>query len=870
MELQDCKVNRNINLKITKYIAFVLLTCMSTQAIAQNQQDAWLKRNWNNMIARFNIYFNAEQKLDAAVNDLSTKQKDDFNEVIPIYPYGTEADALGMRSSMEETMKKASKVIQNKPTSKWADDAYFIIGQTQFFSGDYYAAIETFQFVNSSYTDEAIKAMSQLWLMKAYIQQGKLDDAEAIYGLLKKIKSSDREFSTHLNLSAGDLMVKQNKTTEAIKLLDKGLQRLKDKTLRYRTHFVLGQLNLNSEKFEKANSHFIKVLRMNAPYEYVFQANLGMTKSTAQAGGQGSSKTIKYLKRMLNDDKNIDYYDQIYFELAKLEFNQGNEAVGLDYMRQSAKSATSNTDQQTKTYLYLADYYFGKRNYTAAQAYYDSTVSVISPKYPDSDKIKIKHSVLSKLIENIETIKTQDSLLALSTMDRAELDKQIEEQIEEEAEIERLAKEEAEIQREQDRMNLQNGGGNRRPIPQNNTGTWYFYNASTVSRGTNDFQRLWGNRKHGDFWRFINKSVMKDALDKEDKSEDEANPDTYLSSQDEDQNEAIKDVAAEKRKYYSNIPFSATAKLVANKKIQQAYLGTGKIYFDDLKEFAKAKTNFSMLLNRYPTTLYKPEALFYLSKSSSELGDSAAAATYAKQIADEFQETAYNSVLNSKEITEDNSDKEVLSLYETMYSAYKSENFDKVTSIKKKIDQNFAGNSIQGKVDYLFALTIGKTSGKEAYLKELDIVKEAYSGTEIGEMAAYTIRLLNESDKPTSKSIFSDEKAGLYYYVITGETKNGNEVEIQLGNYNQQFFGAKNLATKSLVFGRKQLIYVKQFESKKLAMAYHKEMKSNTDFLKNAGLSGVSNYAISEANFKLLVKTEKEKEYLQFFNQNYK
>ncbi len=363
---------------------------------------------------------------------------------------------------------------------------------------------------------------------------------------------------------------------------------------------------------------------------------------------------------------------------------------------------------------------------------------------------------------------------------------------------------------------------------------------------------------------------MKDALDKEDKSEDEANPDTYLSSQDEDQNEAIKDVAAEKRKYYSNIPFSATAKLVANKKIQQAYLGTGKIYFDDLKEFAKAKTNFSMLLNRYPTTLYKPEALFYLSKSSSELGDSAAAATYAKQIADEFQETAYNSVLNSKEITEDNSDKEVLSLYETMYSAYKSENFDKVTSIKKKIDQNFAGNSIQGKVDYLFALTIGKTSGKEAYLKELDIVKEAYSGTEIGEMAAYTIRLLNESDKPTSKSIFSDEKAGLYYYVITGETKNGNEVEIQLGNYNQQFFGAKNLATKSLVFGRKQLIYVKQFESKKLAMAYHKEMKSNTDFLKNAGLSGVSNYAISEANFKLLVKTEKEKEYLQFFNQNYK
>ena len=48
-----------------------------------------MKRNWNNMIARYNIYFNATQKLGAAVNNLAEKQKDDFEKYLNVYPYGS-------------------------------------------------------------------------------------------------------------------------------------------------------------------------------------------------------------------------------------------------------------------------------------------------------------------------------------------------------------------------------------------------------------------------------------------------------------------------------------------------------------------------------------------------------------------------------------------------------------------------------------------------------------------------------------------------------------------------------------------------------------------------------------------------------------
>ncbi len=873
LKLEECKFNANIRLKTTKYIAIILLLSCTTQVSAQKNEDKWMKRNWNDMVARFNIYFNATQKLLTAENNLASKQKDNFNEVIDLFPYGTAEDAKATRPAMEETMGKASKVIQKKPRSKWVDDSYFIIGQTQFFSGDYFAARETFQFINARYIDPKIRAMSQLWVMKTYIQQNKYDDAEAIFGLLQKNKYYGKDFRTHLNLAAGDLMVKQNKNALAIKLLTIGLNDLKNRTLKYRTHFILGQLYLEEKEYAKANENFIKVLRLNAPYEYVFQANLGMAKSTAESGGQGSQKTAKFLKRMLDDDKNLEYFDQIYFELAKLEFNNNNEKLGLEYMKKSAASASNNSEQQTRTYLFLADYFFGKRDYTKAQAYYDSTVAVIPAKFKNVDKIKAKHSVLSKLIENIETIRTQDSLLFLSQLDRDVLDKKINKYIEIEEERERLAIEEVEIRKEQDKLNQTNARGVPINAPASAGGTFYFYNTAAVARGNNDFVRTWGKRQLSDFWRFVNKSVMEDAISSDEKKTDEdpdTDPDTYVSSQDDEQSKVLENIDKSKVKYYKDIPFSATAQLVAKRTIQAAYLGIGKVYFDDLKEYLKTKENLSALLVKYPTTIHKPEALFYLSKSATELGNSEEAAKYAKQVAEEFPESVYNGVLNAKEIQEDDSDKEVVKIYTDMYTAYSEDKYNEVLAFKKKIDQEYVGNSIQAKIDYLFALTIGKTKGKEAYIEELEILKEAYSGTEIGKMAAFTLRLLQveqvEQVDATTPSIYSEEKASTYYQVITGLTKDENKVQIQLDDYNQNLYSSKNLKSSSLLLGTRQMFYIKQFSTQKEALEYHNDLNSSIEFLKSVGLTDINVYAISESNFKILVKTKDEKQYLSFFN----
>ena len=320
------------------------------------------------------------------------------------------------------------------------------------------------------------------------------------------------------------------------------------------------------------------------------------------------------------------------------------------------------------------------------------------------------------------------------------------------------------------------------------------------------------------------------------------------------------------KKYYENIPFSATAQIVSKKKIQTAYLDIGKVYFEDLKENQKAKNNFSSLIEKYPKTEYKPEVLFYLTKIALNFGDTLKANQLSKQISDEFPETVYNQVLNNKEIPEDNSETEVLMIYQDMYFALQNENYNKIIQLKNSIDKNHAGNSIQDKIDYLFAQAVGKTKGKDAYISELESMKETYQGSSIGELSSYTLRLLQKPDeKSNALKLFDDDLDDVFYYIITGKTSAEKQVEIKINEHNKNAVGNLPLRVSSLIFGNRSLFYIKQFSTKSIALKYHKEIISDNQFLLDAGLSNIKCYPITEKNFRKLISNKKEDEYIDQF-----
>ena len=99
--------------------------------------------------------------------------------------------------------------------------------------------------------------------------------------------------------------------------------------LKTRLIFILAQLHHIQGNY-KASVYYQEVVERNPEYEMAFQAKINRALSFTG----GDSKSIKaQLLKMLKDDKNIEYFDQIYYALAEISFTDQNEALGIDQLQ---------------------------------------------------------------------------------------------------------------------------------------------------------------------------------------------------------------------------------------------------------------------------------------------------------------------------------------------------------------------------------------------------------------------------------------------------------------------------------------------------------------------------------------------------------
>ncbi|NJK98487.1 MAG: hypothetical protein HC905_29415 [Bacteroidales bacterium] len=180
-----------------------------------------------------------------------------------------------------------------------------------------------------------------------------------------------------------------------------------------------------------------------------------------------------------------------------------NEEKAIELYKLSAANTSVNDQQKATTYLTLADYFYGKKQYIPAQAYYDSCLQNLRPDYKDIDRISSRAVNLNKLVSDLNTIALQDSLLYLASLSEREQLNVVE------GIIRNLRDKETEAQQremaEAQNLNLYNN----RTLTASNTGMgkWYFYNTVSVQQGLSEFQSRWGKRKLEDNWRRRNKGV---------------------------------------------------------------------------------------------------------------------------------------------------------------------------------------------------------------------------------------------------------------------------------------------------------------------------------------------------------------------------
>ena len=846
-------------------LTLILILFTSFSAVAQ-KKNTWLRRNWNNMVAHYNVYFHGQKMLNEAVEDLIVVHKDDFSKPIEVYPYSDESTALSQKPKMEEVLKKTSVVINKRTRSKWVDDSWLLQGKAHFFKGDLFSADEAFQFVNSQYSDRPIRYDAKLWILKTMVREGKINDAESIFKTFQRDEKFPQHLNDELNNVAGDIYTKMGLYNEAQKYLEEGLKGTKNFVLKYRINFLLAQLYLLTKDYDKSRGHYRIVAKMNAPYEFAFQSNIGIVKANTLSGKTDTRESRRNLRKMLKDDKNIEYYDQLYYELANLDLSDQSYTKAIKNYQMAASKASKNPDLKTNAYLNIAKIYYQSKNYSQAEKFFDSTSLFITDKHPEYEKIKQQQSVLSTLIDHLVTIETQDSLLRLSNLSKEKLESEIRKVIAREKELKK--KEAAKLAKEEE----YNPGAQ----PVNNstsysgTDQFIFDNQSLMGREYNEFLKRWGNRKLTDNWRVA--LIKKELAIETDSSQDLENPgsDSKTTGSSDNAPEDLK-------KYYADIPFTSQDKALANKKILESHYEAGKIYHEILKEYKEAIYHFEEAIRRYKGNSYEAEMYYYLIKVYEALPDSVKAQFNKNKLSTEYPNSTYNQIINTDPsaptvANDKNEKKEIVDAYERMYTAFINKDYSLVKRIKSEVDSKYAGNAIQAKFDYLNALAIAKTEGQEKFMEQLKQIRDNYPGTEIGIQAAFTLEVFENKNKMAKldpNSIYKYDGSQTHYFSIVAEEGESDRIRTALSNFNTKYYAKEGLKIKSYLLGTKDMLAIELFDNKTKALEYYKSFTTNfKEFLPE--LSPTNKYfVVSTENMKTLLKELDSGTYLEFFEKIY-
>ena len=137
------------------------------------------------------------------------------------------------------------------------------------------------------------------------------------------------------------------------------------------------------------------------------------------------------------------------------------------------------------TYLNIADIFYEESfDYKSAKLYYDSALNNINREYSDYEMLKSKSEVLNELVENLDLIRLNDSLIYLTTIPESDLNEIIQNKIQADKKNKKI--------RVQSQKNQNYIPEESKVILSNSGGEWYFNNLSIVSIGINDFKRIWG------------------------------------------------------------------------------------------------------------------------------------------------------------------------------------------------------------------------------------------------------------------------------------------------------------------------------------------------------------------------------------------
>ena len=868
---------------------FVLVTALLLLGSCSTKRNTPMRRAYHNLTSHYNVFWNGENSLSEGDKQLKRNAKDDYSKVLPVFNYGTKSEALSLNSQMDRALQKTAVCVQkhsmkfnNRERVKWIDDAYLVMAKAHFYKQDYIPAKRTFDFVSTEFKNSDVALIANLWLIKTYIQTEQYPKAIATIEQLQNktagMKKLPKELYRNFDLTVADYYIATKEYGKAIDYLKAGILENNDRDTRTRAMFILGQIYMELGEAKRATEQFKKVVKRNPTYEMLFESKMNMAKM----GSSGNAKELyKMLYRMLDDLKNEEFHDRIYYAMAELAMREGDLEKAIGFYRESVAAATTNRIQRATSALKVATIYFDRNDYEMSQAYYDTAVSSMDKNTtPGYDSIYNISQTLNELVQNLTVVKTQDSLIKVANMDSISRNRLIDKIIADVIEQEKLEEEQRRYEEQMALMGSAIGKSNTNTSSIGNSGAWYFYNETTLQSGYNEFSKKWGMRKLEDNWRISDKRGIHSGISDAIATEDEGAEGDSLS----------KSYTNHDRGYYiKDLPLTEEQQQEAHRQIAEALYNTGFIYLDRLSDYPRSIDAYETLDKRYPGNDKELPSWYALYKMYNDQHDEANADKYRQLIFSKYPESSYASVILDpdyyKRLQEES--QQASDLYTKTFDAYQQGQYYRVKMNADRALEDYASDTaLAPRFALLSAISRGRLETVDTMAYALMDLVRTYPTSSIRPYAQSLLEHVNEeyhlglnlgglADPSAPKK---DEKLDWPYVrepniphlvmiVFDSKQIRVEPLKVRLSDFNKKEFRFKNFEVKNLMLeGNTMLVTLAQFENEQEARDYITAMTLSDYLFGGMDKASYSVLPISVKNYPIFFQEKDVEGYKAFLN----
>ncbi len=631
-----------------------------------------LKRRWSpmrrftqNSFTHYNYYYNANRKMDEALQNMQRSRKENYDSLIGLYPFDPNRDSSMMSSDMDTIVRKISVGIQiHDPRVKWSNDLYLLMGEAYYYRGKYEYAATSFRYIISQ--DEAARKKELaakgygysgaskdaptiaddekkgrldflkhksvhndaiLWLARTYTEGHQVENAESILSLLETDKNLPEDLKGRLAIEKAFAYLSENNDKAASKQLDIAADDSHlPNWLRLRAAFLNGQLLQNMENYKASAASFEKVISYYPKLEMDFYSRKYIATNRLLSG-EDVEDAMKPLKKVLNDGKYVTYYDQVYFVMGQLALKAHQTEKAITYLTKSANTPKASKKQKAISYAALGDVYYSTARYPDAKRAYDSASKYSSAAGKDNTVLAAVQRAkgLEEISGPARVIHDQDSLIELSALSKKE-------QL---VAIRRYLRD-LEKKMQDSISNAENSGVTAVATAdqdENKEGAnWYFSNPTLMQQGKADFIKKWGNRPLKDNWRLAPAASGSNGSD-DDLSQTGTQKENGLPTEES---------------LLAKIPNTQPQKELSAKIEQRAYIMLAKAYIKQLDDYKAASGTLDTLDIRFPDHNQKEEELYLRYQIAMKADDLAKAKKYSEELLAKFPASQYASLVRPR------------------------------------------------------------------------------------------------------------------------------------------------------------------------------------------------------------------------------